>query len=98
MADRASHHDVRILWIDHHVADTPGVIKSHQLPGLARVSRFVDSLADRNVTANPGFTRAGPNDVGVRRSNRERADGGNRLIIENRLPVNTAIEGLEDAS
>src|ERR1700687_2970601 len=44
MTKRARQNDVGIPGIDCEVADASGLLQSHQLPGLARVSRFVNSL------------------------------------------------------
>src|SRR5207244_13618443 len=46
MTDSARHHNVGILWIYHNVANAPRVVESHQLPRLAGISRFVDSLTN----------------------------------------------------
>src|SRR2546430_1756104 len=50
------------------------------------------------MAANPCFAGAGPDDVGVRRRNRERADRGNRLVVEDRLPMDAAVSGLENTA
>src|SRR5205807_1656308 len=80
------------------MTDATGFLKPHQLPGLARINRFVDSLPYRDMTANPRFAGSGPNDVRIRRSNRQRANRRNRLRVEYRFPMNAAIDRLENSA
>src|SRR2546421_7734936 len=91
VAQRARQDDVRILWINHDVTNTSCFLKPHQFPGLARVRRFVDALAHRDVTANPGFAGAGPDYIWIRWRDGQRADRGDGLTIEDRFPMHSAV-------
>src|SRR6185369_3127991 len=75
VAQRSDENYVRILRIDYDTADAARLFQSHQRPRFAGVDGFVDSLAHRDMTANPWFACAGPHDVWIAGRNRERADG-----------------------
>src|ERR1041384_3188142 len=94
----ARHHDVRILRINHEMTDAPGFLETHQLPGLAGISRFVDSLPDRDMTADPSFTSSRPNNIWIRRSNRQRSNRRHRLRVKDGFPMNAAVDRLEDSA
>src|SRR5258705_2172757 len=48
------------------------------------------------MAADPRFAGARPDDVRVGRRNRERANRGDRLIVEDGLPMRASVSGLED--
>src|SRR5260370_24402671 len=55
-------------------------------PGDARVNRLVDPIADRKIRPLEAFTTPGVNNVGIGRSDGERADGAGGLIVKKRTP------------
>src|SRR5689334_8211196 len=50
------------------------------------------------MAANEGFARAGPDQIRIAGRDGQRADGGNRLSIEDGRPMYTAVGAFEDAS
>ena len=79
-----------------HNGSAPALLEAHLRPGIPRIQRFVDSVADRDVAANERLARAGPDHVAIVRINGERTDRGNILMIEDRLPVNAGVGALEN--
>src|SRR5262249_46867483 len=98
VAERAREHDVGISRIDHDPPDPTRVVEARVLPGPPGVGRLVDTVADRDVAADERLASAGPDDVGIGRRDGERADRGDRLVVEDRLPVRAVVGGLEDAA
>ena len=97
-AQRACENDLRIGRIDDDAADAAGLVQTHARPRLAGVHRLVDAVADRDMAANPRLARSGPDDVRIGRRNGERADRLRRLLVEDLLPVDAAVDGLRDAA
>ena len=89
-------HDVRATRIDHDPADAARFFQTHALPGLSGIRRFIDPISMGDVAPDEGFPGSGPNDVGVRGGDRQRADGRDRLLVEYRLPVDAAVFGYEN--
>ncbi len=52
MSECADVNDVRVLRMDGDGGDSLGVFETHVLPGLAAVSRFVNTVAKRNAVAH----------------------------------------------
>ena len=91
-------HDVGIGGVDDDTPDPTSGLEPHVLPGLATVGALVDAVAEGDVAADEALSRPGPDDVGVGGGHRQGADGGDRLIVENRLPVRATVGALEDPS
>ena len=87
--------DVRVGGMDNHRADLP-LLVPHMLPGLARVGGFVDAVAAGHVAADVGFARADVDDVRVGSRYGDGADGRDRLVIKNGLPVDAGVGRLPD--
>src|ERR1700693_3390586 len=98
VAQRAGQDDVRIARIDLHAADASGLFEAHQGPVLARVDGLVNPLAHGDVAADERFAGARPDDVGICRRDRQRADGCYRLFVEDGIPVDAAVAGFENAT
>ena len=98
VAEGAGEHDVGIARIDRDAADASRRIEPGVRPGLARIGRLVDAVADRDVAADERLARAGPHDVGIRRRDGDRSDRRHRLAVENRIPVRAVVDRLEDAA
>ncbi len=99
LPQRADEHAIRIVRVDDDAADVAGFFEAHVLPVVAGVGRLVDAVAHR--VERPDEERlAGPGPHGVGRGvgDRERADGGDLLVIEDRLPVHAAVLRLPDAA
>ena len=57
-------------------SDAPGLVEPHVRPGLAGVGGFVDAVAHHiDIADRPGFAGARPDDVGIGRSDSQRANG-----------------------
>jgi hypothetical protein len=97
-AQRAREHNLRIRRIDDDATDSSGLFEAHPRPRLAGVRRFVDAFANRDVAADPRLAGARPDDTWIRRRHRQRADRLHRLIVEDLLPVDAAIDSLGDAA
>ena len=97
----SGHRDQQVIGvarIDRDLRDLLAVAQAEMRPGFARVGRFVDAVADREIGAMQSFAAPDVNDVRIRNRNRQRADRAGRLIIENRLPGAPVIGRLENAA
>ena len=90
--------DVGVLRVDRDPRDPPGLLQAHLLPGLAGVGGLVDPVAQRDVGADERLAGADPHDVGIGRGDRDRADGLRGLVVEDRAPVDSAVDGLPHAA
>jgi hypothetical protein len=91
--------DVRIVRMDDHLPDL-SVMLPDVRPGLAGIRGFVDAVAGRHVATDVGFARAHVDDAGVRRSNRDRSNRRDRLVVEDRFhdaPPSTDFQTPPDA-
>ncbi len=69
---------------------------AHVLPAS---DGLVDPVADHvDVADGPGLAGARPDDRRVGRRDGQGADGGDLLVVEDRLPVDAAVRGLPDAA
>ena len=92
-------HDVRIRGMNDDPADAAGIRQAHVRPGLAGIGRFVDSIAHHVAVADyPGLASSRPYRARIRRCYRQRADGGDRLLVKDRHPAISAIRGFPDAA
>ena len=94
----AREHHLRVGRMHHHPADPARLLEPHPRPRLARVHGLEDPFADRDVAPDARLTRARPHDARVGRRNRQRPDRGDRLIVEDRLPVDAGVGGLDNAA
>src|SRR5229473_1347089 len=82
---------IGIFGIDDDGCNLLRVAQSEMLPGVARVGRFVDTVAYGKIGTTQAFSAANVDYVWARGSNGERSDGTCRLIvfwlvIEDRIP------------
>src|SRR5579875_1171398 len=94
MAERSDVDDIGIARIDDDAADLLRIAQPDVPPSLAAVCGFVDTVARAERGANVRFTGAGVEHVRIRRRNFQRADGSDRLAIEDGLPGSAGIGGL----
>src|SRR5581483_659987 len=94
-AEHRNHDVIGVMWIDDDAADLADVLEAHEIPGLARIRREIDTRAGDHVVADVGLAGAHPDQVRVRGGNGDRANGARRLLLENRLEVQAAIGRLE---
>ncbi len=78
--------------------DSFGSFQPHQLPGFTSIHTFVNTGAAVVRIARIALARARPDDIGIARCNRHCTNTLHRLIVEDRLPVNTAVYGFPDAA
>ena len=65
--------------------DAAGFGEAHVLPGLAGVGRLIDAVAhDVAVADHPRLAGADPDDVRIGVGDGDRADRGDRLVVEDR--------------
>ena len=98
IAERRDVHDVGIGGMDDDAADVVGLLEAQMRPGGAAIHRLVDAIAPGGALAIVGLAGAHVEDGGVGRREREVADGGVGLIVEDGLPGDAAVDGLEDAA
>src|SRR5262249_41528680 len=98
LARRADVDRVRVAPIYQNLCDAFGLLQSDVGPILAAVRGFVDAVANRDAVAGPCFAGADPDDFRVLRINRDRADGLDRLFVEDRLECRAAVDRLPHAA
>ena len=84
--------------IDDYTADVARVTQPDIAPGFAAIAGFIDTIAIREIRAPVGLAAARINNVGIRWSKGQRADGSNGLAVKDRLPGHAAIGGPPHAS
>src|SRR5262249_12213817 len=89
---------VRLARVYQNLCDAFGLLQSDVGPVLAAVRGLVDAVADRDAIARPPFARTNPDDFRVLRINRDRADGLDRLFVEDRLECRAAVDRLPHAA
>jgi len=98
MAESGDKGDVGIGGMDDNLADVARVFQSNVVPGLTAVVRTIDAIAEGDVAANAGFACADINYIGIGVGDRDAADGGSGLLIEEGIPGNTAVSGFPNAA
>src|SRR6185369_4201419 len=78
--------------------DALGLLQPHVGPALAAVGGLVDAVADGYVVARPRLAGPHPDDLRVLRIDLHRADGLDRLLVEDGLEGGSAILALPDAA
>ena len=98
-AERADQHEILIGRMDDDRADAARLRQAHLRPRLAGVGGLVDAVAHHvHVADGPGLAGAGPHDVRIARRDSERADRLRRLVVERRLPGESAVDALPHAA
>ena len=67
-------------------------------PGFAAVGGAIDTVANGNAVARPGFAGTYPDVLMIGRVDRNGADRLHRLVIKHRLEGGGAVGGLPDAA
>ena len=99
VAQGAGIDEVRVLGMDQDARDPPGCFEPAMVERTAAVGGTVDPVPHRERRPDDeGLTGPGPDLAGVRRRDRERADGGRFLIVEDRRPGDPAVARLPDAA
>src|SRR5690606_32209117 len=90
--------DVGVRRMYEDTADRVRARESHVLPRLTTVRGLVDAGARVRAAEDVRLARAHPQDVRIRRREREIADGRRRRLLEDRLPRHTLVHGLPHAA
>src|SRR5512146_2681300 len=98
MPERRDVHAIGIARVDHDAGDASGVVEPHLRPRLAGVDRLEHAPAERDVASDERLARSSPHDVRIGGRDGERADRCDRLAVEDRRPVKTAVSALEDSA
>jgi hypothetical protein len=99
--ERSHQHGVRIARIDEDRRHALGILEPDVVPGLARVDRAIDAVAlgELPLPRDGLAARSDVHDVGVRRCDRNGADGRDRGDgVENRKPGLACARGLPDTT
>ena len=91
-------YDVGVVRINDDRADVPRIRQAYIRPRLSRIERFVYAVAVGNIAADASFARARINYVRVGFGNGDASNRGDRFIIENRKPRESAVRGLPNAA
>ena len=91
-------HHVGVAGIDPQAADVAAGGEPARLPGPAAVARAIDAVASGDVPAGGDLAGAHVEDGGIAGSHRQGADGGGRLVLEQRIPGAPGVGGLPDAA
>ncbi len=84
--------------VNQDAADLPGIIKADVLPCSSAIVASVHAIARCQIGPDIGLARAHVDHLGIRRSNSERTDGSDGLLVEDRLPDGAGIGGLPHAA
>ena len=98
MSEHGGNELVGITRMDDEGRDLLAIAQAKMRPGLARVGRFVDAVAHRQVGTMQALAAGYINDVGIGGSD---SDGTNRLrgfMIEDGIPGAAVVVRLPDAS
>jgi hypothetical protein len=87
---------VRILRVHHEARDVVGLGGAEVLPALAGVGGAVDAVPPGGAVAAVPLAAPEPNDLGLRRGDRHRADRRDRLVFEHEPPGGPIVGGLEE--
>src|SRR5262249_34669665 len=98
MTNRRDKNDIRIFRVNENAPDLPGIVQAYVRPGRARVSGLIHTVAEGNLRAHIGSTRADIDRMGTRRGNSDSADGSDGLRIKYRRPGSAGIARLPDAA
>ena len=98
VAESGNVHEVGIFRMHEDARDVLRVFEADVRPGLSGVSGLVHAVAVGDVAADAGFAGANVDDVGVRRSDGDRADGHDGGLVRERRPRRAAVHGLPDAA
>src|SRR5207253_10015014 len=96
--ERGNQDYVGITRIDDNAAKLPRIAQADVLPSSAAIGGFVNAVTESDVRAHVGLAGSGINHVRVGRRNRQCSDGGDGLLLEERLPGVTAIACFPNAA
>ena len=89
---------VGITRIDRERRDLLAIAQAEMLPGLARIGRFVNAVADGKIGAVQSLAAGGINNVGIGRGNGDGADRLSGFVVEDGGPGAAVVVGLPHAA
>jgi hypothetical protein len=99
MSKSGDEHDIRIARVDDDTPDMMRVAQPHVRPCLAAIERAVDAVAPRRALPVVRLARPHPDDVGIRRRDRQIADRQHAAgPVEDGLPRHAVVDALEYAA
>ena len=98
MTQGRNENHILISGIDNQRADLMRVLEANVLPCFSAVDRFENSGAVRGIATNRCFAGAGINYIAIRWRDCDRADRGNRLLVEDWNPVCAAVGRFPDSA
>ena len=90
--------DVVVGGVDQHLADVHRRTEAHVREGLAAIGRLIDAFAPTGGLPVVRLTGADPDEVRVGLRDRDRADGEEALVLEQRRVERAVGRGLPDAA
>ena len=90
--------DVGVRGVERNFADLPGVGQAREAPRVAAIHGFIDTCTGGEIRTNVAFPGADVNDLRVCVGYRECANGGHGLMVENRRPDRSRVDGLPHAA
>src|SRR5271168_3528450 len=98
-AENAGENYIGVRRVDDDAANAAALGQAHVGPGFAGIGGFVNSVAhDVAVADHPGLARSCPDCAWIGRRYGEGADGGDRLLVEDRRPVIAGVGRFPDSS
>ncbi len=94
VAQRRHVHHIGVSRIHPDTCDLPRIAQPYVRPGLARIGRFIHSVAKSNLRTDVRLPRAYVNHVRVRGRHRDRANRRDLLLVEYRRPRSAGIARL----
>ena len=94
MSGGAGQHVVAVAGIHQDLGDVLAVLQADVGPVLAAIGRLEHAVADRHAVASPGFARADPHDLRIRRIDRDSANRLHVFAVEDRLVGRAAVHRL----
>src|SRR5260370_1325308 len=98
VAESGDKGNIGIGRMDDDLADVARVLQPDVVPGLAAVVRTIDAIAEGDVAANASLAGADVNHIRIGVGDRDAANGGGGLLIEERIPGNATVRGFPNAA
>src|SRR5579871_1071387 len=84
--------------MNHDARDVMSIGEPHLHPGFAAVAGFINSITPRGALPIVALAGADPNYVGFRLRYRHVADARHSLVVEHRLPGDSAVDGFPNST
>ena len=98
MAGHRDQNVVRVARIDGDLRNLLAIAQAEVRPGLSRIRRFVNAVANGEVGPLKTFAACDVNDVRVGRRDGDGADGLRRLVVEDGRPGAAVVVRFPDAA